>query len=256
MTARKPLEGRLVMSQTLKARARSAAHAFGYDIHKSQDRRASALFSLLGIDLLIDIGANRGQYALSRRANGYKGEILSFEPLSTAHATLLALARNDPNWTIADRVAIGDRSGEIEINLAQNSASSSVLPMLDAHLAAAPHSRYIGKETVPLRRLDDLLVSTVGGRKIFLKLDVQGFEGCVLNGAEQVLRKALALQLEMSLLPLYEGEILMLEMCQYLREKRFALWDLEPGFRDPTTGRLLQMDAVFTRQDTGATNAC
>jgi FkbM family methyltransferase len=256
MTVRKPLRDRVVMSQTLKARARSAAHAFGFDIHKSQDRRASALFSLLGIDLLIDIGANRGQYALSRRASGYKGEILSFEPLSTAHATLLALARNDPHWTIADRVAVGDRSGEIEINLAQNSASSSVLPMLDAHLAAAPNSRYIGKETVPLRRLDDLLLPAVDGRKIFLKLDVQGFEGFVLNGAEQILRKALALQLEMSLLPLYQGEILMPEMCHFLHEKRFALWDLEPGFRDPTTGRLLQVDAVFTRQDAGATNAC
>src|SRR6201999_3589650 len=117
-----------------------------------------------------------------------------FEPLSTAHATLRALARNDPSWTIADRVPVGDRGGEIEINLAQNSASSSVLPMLDAHLAAAPHSRYIGKEIVPLSRLDDLLESTVGGRKIFLKLDVQGFEGYVLNGAEHILAKALALQ--------------------------------------------------------------
>src|SRR5271163_1334048 len=175
MTARQTLGVRVEMSKTLKARARSAAHAFGYDIHQSQDRRSSALFSSLGIDLLIDIGANRGQYALARRASGYQGEILSFEPLSTAHAKLLALARNDPNWTIADRVAVGDRSGEIEINLAQNSASSSVLPMLDAHLAAVPHSRYIGKEIVPVRRLDDLLVSTVGGRKIFLKLDVQGF---------------------------------------------------------------------------------
>jgi FkbM family methyltransferase len=237
------------VSKTLKARARSAALAFGYDIRQSQDRRARVLFSLLGIDLLIDIGANRGQYALAQRASGYRGEILSFEPLSTAHATLRALASDDPHWTIADRVAVGDRSGEIAINLAQNSASSSVLPMLDAHLAAAPHARYIGKEIVPLRRLDDLLASAVAGRKIFLKLDVQGFERCVLIGAEHILRQALAVQLEMSLLPLYQGETLMPEMCQLLREKGFAPWDLEPGFRDPTTGRLLQVDAVFTRQD-------
>jgi FkbM family methyltransferase len=243
------------ISRTLKAHAGSAARAFGYDIHKSRERRSSDLFSLLGIDLLIDIGANRGQYALSRRASGYKGEILSFEPLSTAHATLLALSKDDPNWTIADRVAVGDRSGEIAINLAQNSVSSSVLPMLDAHLAAAPHSRYIGKEIVPLRRLDDLLESTIGGRKIFLKLDVQGFECYVLRGAEHILRTVSALQLEMSLLPLYQGEILMPEMYQFLREKHFELWDLQPGFRDPTTGRLLQVDAVFTRQDSSTRNA-
>jgi FkbM family methyltransferase len=243
------------ISRTLKARAGYAARAFGYDIHKSRDRRSLDLFSLLGIDLLLDVGANRGQYALSLRASGYKGEILSFEPLSKAHATLLALSKNDPHWTIADRVAVGDRSGEIEINLAHNSVSSSVLPMLDSHITAAPRSRYVGKEIVPLRRLDDLLESTVGGRKIFLKLDVQGFESYVLRGAEHILRTALALQLEMSLLPLYQGEVLMPEMYQFLREKHFELWDLQPGFRDPTTGRLLQVDAVFTRQDTSIGNA-
>ena len=143
------------MLNTLKESAWSAVHALGYDIHKSQDVRTVALASSLGIDLLIDVGANTGQYALSRRACGYKGEIISFEPLSAAHAKLLVIAKDDPNWTIADRMAVGDRSGQIEINVAGNSTSSSVLPMLSTHATAAPHSRYIGKEIVPLRRLDD-----------------------------------------------------------------------------------------------------
>ena len=237
------------MLNTLKACVWSAAYALGYDIRKSHDLRATALLSSLGIDLLIDVGANKGQYALSRRTSGYRGEILSFEPLSAAHARLLALARSDPNWTIADRMALGDRSGHIEINLAGNSASSSLLPMLDTHLAVAPHSRYIGKETVLLRRLDDVLQSKVDGRNIFLKLDVQGFESYVLNGAENILAKIIGLQLEMSLLPLYEGEVLMPEMSQLLRARGFGLWDLQPGLRDPGTGRLLQVDAVFTRQN-------
>ena len=163
------------MLNTLKVSAWSAAHALGYDIHESQDLRTVALASSLGIDLLIDVGANTGQYALSRRASGYRGEIISFEPLSAAHAKLLVLAKGDPNWTIADRMAVGDRSGQIELNVAGNSASSSVLPMLSTHVTAAPHSRYIGKEIVPLRRLDDVFESKVAGRKIFLKLDVQGF---------------------------------------------------------------------------------
>jgi FkbM family methyltransferase len=238
------------MLKALKARAWSAVYAKGYDVHKSQEFRATALFSSLEIDLLIDVGANKGQYALSQRTSGYKGEIISFEPLSDAHAKLLELARNDPNWMIADRMAVGDRFGEIEINLAANSASSSVLPMLPAHLAAAPHSRYMAKEIVPLRRLDDVLESKAGGRRIFLKLDVQGFESRVLAGADHILAKALALQLEMSLLPLYQGEILLPEMCQLLRAKGFELWDLHPGLRDQATGRLLQADAVFTRRDT------
>jgi FkbM family methyltransferase len=236
------------MLATLKSHMWSAAHAMGYDIHRTHEDRATALFSQLGIDLLLDVGANKGQYARALRISGYKGDILSFEPLRAAHTRLLALAGNDPNWTIADRMAVGDRSCEVEINVAGNSASSSILPMLDAHLAAAPHSRYIAKEMVPLRRLDDVLESKVDGRKIFLKLDVQGFEGCVLNGAEQILAKALALQIEMSLVPLYQGELLMPEMCQLLRGKGFEVWDLQPGLRDLATGRLLQVDAVFTKQ--------
>jgi FkbM family methyltransferase len=237
------------LRSALKACAWSTAHRLGYDVRKSQDVRTTELFSSLGIDLLLDVGANKGQYALACRTSGYKGEILSFEPLSAAHATLLALAKKDPKWTIADRMAVGDRSGEVEINLAGNSASSSVLPMLDAHLAAAPHSRYVGSEKVPLCRLDDVLESRTDGRKIFLKLDVQGFEGFVLNGAENTLAKALALQLEMSLLPLYQGEVLMPEMAKLLEEKGFEPWDLQPALRDPKTGRLLQVDAVFIKKD-------
>jgi FkbM family methyltransferase len=237
------------MLNALKGSVWTAAHSLGYDIRKTQDLRSVALLSSLRIDLLIDIGANKGQYALSRRRSGYRGEILSFEPLHAAHAKLLALAQEDKNWTVADRMALGDRSGEVEINVAQNSASSSLLPMLDAHLAAAPHSRYIAREIVPLCRLDDVLGSTVDGRKIFLKLDVQGFERSVLNGAERTLGASSALQLEMSLLPLYQGETLMPEMQQLLRSKGFVLWDLQPGFRDPVTGRLLQVDAVFAKQN-------
>jgi len=238
------------MLKTLKARVGSAAHAMGYNIHKVGDFHTSTLFSSLGIDLLIDVGANKGQYAISQRANGYKGEILSFEPLSAAHEHLIALAKDDVNWRIADRMALGETSGEIEINLAGNSASSSILPMLNACLVAEPESRYVGKETVALRRLDDVLELKMFGRKIFLKLDVQGFEAYVLNGAEHVLAIALAVQLEMSLLPLYQGERLMPEMQQFLRERGFELWDLRPGFRDPATGRLLQVDGIFTREHT------
>jgi hypothetical protein len=128
--------------------------------------------------------------------------------------------------------------------------------MLDSHLAAAPNSAYLQKEKVPLRRLDhaladlhpDLLEAAVAPtRCIFLKLDVQGYEPQVLAGATQVLNRTLAVQLEMSLLPLYEGEALMPQMHAVMAAKGFNLWDLEPTFRDPATGRLLQLDGIFLR---------
>jgi FkbM family methyltransferase len=238
------------MNTHLKDTLRSLAEATGLELRKtsvytSQKLRHQLLFSQLPIDLVLDVGANTGQFVHQCRAAGYKGEIISFEPSAAAHAGLLQSAAPDPFWTVADRMALGAKTGEVEINIAANSYSSSILPMLDSHLAAAPHSAYLQKEKVPLRRLDDIVPSNTPGRHIFLKLDVQGYESHVLAGATQLLNHTLALQLEMSLLPLYEGETLMPQMHAAMTAKGFDLWDLEPSFRDPATGRLLQIDAIF-----------
>jgi FkbM family methyltransferase len=237
----------------LKNALRSFAEANGIEVRKtsvysSQKLRHSKLFSLLGIDLLIDVGANVGQFATLCRAHGYRGSILSFEPSSAAHRELLKTAAVDPLWTVADRMALGAVSGEVEINIAANSLSSSILPMLDTHLSAAPQSQYIQRERVILRRLDDMLPEDAESCKIFLKLDVQGFEPQVLSGAAHTLSRTSAVQLEMSLLPLYEGELLLSQMSAAMNARGFELWDIEPSFRDTTTGRLLQVDGIFTRQ--------
>jgi FkbM family methyltransferase len=249
------------MNTHLKDTLRSLAEATGLEIRKtsvytSQKLRHQLLFSQLPIDLVVDAGANTGQFVQQCRAAGYKGEIISFEPSAAAHASLLQSAAPDPLWTVADRMALGATTGEVEVNIAANSYSSSVLPMLDSHLAAAPNSAYLQKEKVPLRRLDDILAdllvdpadhlaATAPSRCVFLKLDVQGYESQVLAGAAQLLDHTLAVQLEMSLLPLYQGETLMPQMHAAMTTKGFDLWDLEPSFRDPNTGRLLQIDAIF-----------
>jgi hypothetical protein len=126
--------------------------------------------------------------------------------------------------------------------------------MLHTHLSAAPGSRYLHKEKVPIRRLDDVMLPLHPldrvdrlDRRILLKLDVQGYESQVLAGAAKLLPHTLAVQLEMSLLPLYDGEVLMPEICTTMAANGFNLSDLEPSFRDPTTGRLLQVDGIFTR---------
>src|SRR3981081_3311525 len=207
------------MNTHLKDALRSLAEATGLEVRKTSvypphKLRHQLLFSQLPIDLVLDVGANAGQFVHQCRAAGYKGEIISFEPSAAAHAGLLRSAAADPLWPVAARIALGATTGEVEINIAANSFSSSILPMLDSHLTAAPNSAYLQKEKVPLRRLDDLLAdpladdlaATAPSRHIFLKLDVQGYESQVLTGATQLLNHPLAVQLEMSLLPLYQGE--------------------------------------------------
>ena len=187
-----------------------------------------------------------GQFARHLRDAGFRGRIISFEASVKAHSILVNNARGDANWTIASRMAVGDRDGKTTINISQNSVSSSILPILGTHLQAEPESRYIASEEVNMRRLDSVASDFLSnGDRIFLKLDVQGFESEVLRGAHELLTRICGIRLEMSLVPLYEGEDLFDSMLQRLRGLGFVLWSLVPGFVDKNTGRLLQVDGVF-----------
>ena len=201
------------------------------------------------IDLVLDVGANAGQFAVDIRNSGYTGRIVSFEPLMQAHALLQKASSGDPLWEVHPRCALGDREGEVEINIAGNSESSSLLPMLKAHLDAAPQSAYQGRETVPLKTLD-----TVAGpylkdaRNAFIKIDTQGYEWQVLDGAKETLPHIRGIIMELSLVPLYEGQHLWREVIDRLEGEGFELWACRPMFSDPATGRTLQMDGLFWRK--------
>ena len=87
------------------------------------------------------------------------------------------------------------------------------------------------------------------GRSILLKIDTQGFEMPVLQGARNLLQTICGLQLELSLTQLYDGQVLYLDMIHWLRDRGFELWNVMPGFVEPASGRLLQMDGVFFRSE-------
>lgn len=218
-----------------------------YSLTTSEVARMERMLNYHHIDLIFDVGANCGQYASFLRECNYSGRIVSFEPLSSAYSQLLASSQKDPLWEIAPRTAIGDHEGEITINIAGNSQSSSILPMLDTHLKAAPKSAYCGSETVKLSRLDTLAKDYIknDNQAIFLKIDVQGFERQVLEGATQILPLIKGIQLELSLVPLYQDQLLFAEMLELLPKMGYDLHALIPGFTDSETGRMLQMDGIF-----------
>lgn len=205
-------------------------------------------FDRFGIDLVFDVGANMGQFAQQIRGAGFKGHIVSFEPLSDAHAKLAHAASRDALWTVHQRSAIGDRNGDIEINIAGNSVSSSILPMAAAHANAAPVSAYVGRERVPLTTIDSVIGEYFSfGRRPFLKIDTQGYEWQVLSGAANTLPLIHGVLCELSLVELYEGQLLWREMIDRLEQRGFTLWGLQPSFMDQH-GRNLQTDAIFFRE--------
>lgn len=210
---------------------KSAFKAVGLNISKNKNYPSPLLHH--EIELLFDVGANIGQYALSTRHEGYKGRIVSFEPLPDAHETLLLISKNDPLWTVHKRCAIGSSLGKAEINISQNSYSSSLLPMLQAHSSAAPESIYIGKAQTIVVTLDSVFKNYRGHEeKTFLKIDTQGFETEVLNGASNNLRNIFAVQLELSIIPLYDNQHLYEHFFKFFEENGFSIWSLMPGFTD------------------------
>ena len=128
--------------------------------------------------------------------------------------------------------------------------SSSVLPMRSEHIDAAPAARYVSTEEVPATTVDDLVARhRLDPASTLLKIDVQGYEKSVLDGAAQTLPKFAAVRTEMSLVPLYDGQALMPEIMAYLAEHGFDLWFLERGFTDPSSRRMLQLDGIFFRRE-------
>lgn len=199
------------------------------------------------IDLLFDVGANAGQYGELSRMMGYKGQIVSFEPVHDAFQRLEKAAAKDPKWQI-NRYALGDVAGTSTINIAGNSFSSSILNMESIHEEGSPESKYVGTQEIEIKTLNDVFHSFYQkGNKVLLKIDTQGYEKNVLEGSDAVLDKIDLIQLEMSLVQLYENEPLYQEIIQYLDERGFTLISLENGFGNAQTGQLLQVDGIFQR---------
>lgn len=212
------------------------------------------VLELAKIDLIFDIGANKGQFVNEIRENGYMGNIVSFEPLSSARSELLLSASKDPLWVVHEQSAIGDQDGEAEIFIAGNSVSSSLLEMLDSHSNAAVDSHYINSERVLTQRLDSIASRyAVQGTSLFIKIDTQGFEWQVLDGASQILQDAMGVLCELSLVPLYNGQRLWLDIVDRLDREGFMLWAVQKGFTDSRTGQSLQMDGIFMRKSFVAT---
>jgi FkbM family methyltransferase len=201
-----------------------------------------------GIDLVLDIGANTGQFATGLRSVGFGGQIVSFEPLATAHRVLSEAASHDARWKVHPRTAIGACNGEIDFNVASNSVSSSILPMKESHLSAAVDSAYIRTEQVPISTLDAVAPQYLNGhQRSLLKIDTQGFEWEVLVGARLTLPRVQGVYCELSLVHLYEGQHLWMEMIARLNKEGFTLWSIQRGFSDHRDGRTLQVDASFFR---------
>ena len=234
--------------------ARGLARALGYDLVprrklRDLDDQLATTLRRQAVDAVVDVGANVGQYGRRLRRAGWAGPILSLEPIPEAHRRLELAARGDPLWTIAPAMAAGDAAGEIALEVSAESDMSSTLGQSDLLRAISPSSGVLRRIVVPRRRLDRLdLLTARPWRRLFVKIDVQGAEPAVLAGMEGLWPRVAGLQLELALLPLYDGERPWLELVASLASRGFEPYLLLPGYFARALGRQVQVDIVFYRK--------
>lgn len=222
-------------------------HLVSSNTHKQGAYRVN-LLNQLNIDLVADIGANTGQYAMELIKAGYTKKIISFEPLSDVYNELLNNSTKFDNWEIYERCAIGNETGEIEINVSENFESSSIYNVLEKSIKAEPKTQFIKREKVKIVKLGDVLKFDEKS-KVHLKIDVQGYEELVLEGAEAIFANVSSLELEISLLPLYEGACSPQKLLTKLNNYGFGPAFYTSVFDDANSGGILQLNGLFVKNE-------
>jgi len=219
----------------------AAARAF------RQQARTIDLIRQQCINIVLDVGANRGFWSSHLRASGYTGHIISFEPIAANAVAINAKRGADPLW-IADSCALGVEEGEVDFNVVLSGPDDETV--LSSFLAIRSDAR-ARTERVKVRRLDSflpLIRSLVPEPRIFLKMDTQGYDLQVVRGAGALLNHVQLLQSELSVEPLYEGMIPYTDALTAYHAMGFALMDLFVVNRT-ASGGILEYDALLARYD-------
>jgi FkbM family methyltransferase len=204
------------------------------------------------VDLIIDIGANRGQFSTEIFDAGYSGKIVSFEPVPKAHQRLGETAKKSrKSWLVAPRMALSDHSGSSEFYITDVDTSSSLLQPTDDFVKTLSQVKVVESIEVKTERLDDVVDKFISEEKsIFLKLDVQGNEHSVLRGAGETLSRCQGVLVEVCIDSLYSDQSKLDDILNLISEAGFGLWDINTAYRNPDTLRIGAIDVLGFRERT------
>ncbi|XWK85981.1 MAG: FkbM family methyltransferase [Phormidium sp.] len=211
-----------------------------------EEARKNLWLQNIEIKTVLDIGANTGQFVSYIRDILPDARIYSFEPLADCYKELIANFGNQPNFE-GFNLALGNQTGRVEIHRNEFSPSSSLLNMAPLHKEAFPYTQKEVIQPVNIAKLDEFVANLNLEKPILIKIDVQGFENEVIMGGINTLVQAEVLIIELSLEPLYEGQMLFDEIYQKLVSLRFVYRGNIGQIINPQDGRILQVDAIFRK---------
>jgi FkbM family methyltransferase len=222
----------------------------GFDVVRFPSAEGSPVLAFVrrfNIDTVIDVGANRGQYARHLRQDGYTGRIISFEPNPDDFAHLERAAKQDENWDCFN-LGMGERAGQVVLHVAELSTFSSLLLPTAAGEQADSRNRTVKDVPVNITTLDQFWNDHGVGGNVLLKIDTQGYERSILLGARKVLPFINGLQLELSLESLYSDQPLIEDVLPLVRQAGFTPYSLWKGFAVDSTGATMEVDGLFYRR--------
>lgn len=198
------------------------------------------------LNTIIDVGANKGQFALAANHFFPDALIFSFEPAPNSYKNLVNNTKLKKNICTFN-FALGNNNGEVDFHLNNYTHASSILTLSDLQKSVSPKTRNHTDIKVQLKKLDDLKDNIEISKPSLLKLDVQGYEKEVILGAEKILNEIDYLLVEASFVPMYEGETLFNEMNEFLKKYGFIL--IAPvGFLQSKDLQILQMDMLYKKE--------
>jgi FkbM family methyltransferase len=235
----------------LRVVLRSSAERLG--IRAAPETRHSQralLLRHLRVDLVLDVGANAGQYGgvHLREWTGYRGRIASFEPVSACYAQCAVAAAKDRSWmTFPYGLSDIDQSAMITVPAGQEDLSS--LHAFTGTGERMTETTTTSTERVSLRRLDGVIDEIAKpSDRLALKIDVQGHEGAVLRGAVRTLERVLLVECEIPLVSMYQGQQTFAEMLALLADAGFFPVGMQSNYVDPASGYAMDADVFLTRQ--------
>lgn len=201
----------------------------------------------IDFDLLLDVGANRGQFSLITRCLHPSVPIRAFEPLESEALVYRSLFSSDSRVELLG-VGLGESEGSFDMHVSGRTDSSSLLPIGEMQARLFPNTAEVGVRRVEVRRLDGIPEVWQAASKILLKLDVQGFELAVLRGAVSALRHCQWVYVECSHVPLYVGQALYSDVAEFLSAQGF--FAVRRHNEQFAGGQLVQADYLFGRSGT------
>jgi len=219
----------------------------------SEALRTATIVNNLNIKYVLDVGANTGQFAESLYDFGFKGTTISFEPVSSCYKVLLKRSKKNSKLIVPERCAIGNEDKEVTINVTDDTVFSSILKITDYHSKLKPKSRIVKTESVKMYRIDSIIDNFIDPEEdsILLKIDTQGFEKEVLEGAKNTIKRLKAIKIEIPLTNIYNNtQFTFYQTIEFLKDHNFIPYSFNIEGVNLKTGRVHTIDGLFVKDMT------